>query len=461
MSIHSRMSSGGRIQLAAVGEQDIFLTSNPETTYFIKRYKRHSQFALQTIEVPFEQDARFGGRVRSVIPRNGDLVKEIYLKVTLPEINQNLVTTYNPITEAFEPVETFPTYSDSIGHALIRQADIRIGGQTVETINGDYLDLYEEMFTPESQALAIKNMVGRTYLRTGLGPASNVIYRTQNGFDANGAFPRTFIVPLRFWFTQDPSLAVPLTSLTYQEMEVNISFDEIERLVVSENSSITQFLRSTAGLGGVPLEIESASLLVEYVFLTENESNFFRSNRLDYLITQIQGIETNISKTENYTKIPRQIRSYFNNPVKEMFIILQEVVNRPKILENSSTITNDYFNYKSSTNQDILTNLELLFNNNPRIYKEVADGFYLRNIQPLQSHTRIPERFTYNYSFSIDPENYAPTGQVNFSRIKDVMFNLFLNPSNNRDRTARIYVKNYNVLRIESGVSGVLFNYNG
>lgn len=455
------MSSGGRVQLAAIGEQDIFLTGNPETSYFLKRYKRHTQFAIQTIEVPFEQDAHFGGRVRSIIPRNGDLIREIYLKITLPEINQGLVTAYNAITGQDEVVDTFPTFSDSIGHSIVRQADIRIGGQTIESINGDYLDIYEDMFTPQSQSLAIEQMVGRTYLRTGLGPASNVVYRTQNGFDAVGAFPRTFIVPLRFWNTQDPNLSIPLVSLLYQEVEVNITFEDVERLVVSNVSSISQYLKSSAQLGDAPLEIQSASLLVDYVFMTDDEANYFRNNRLDYLITQIQGVETFVPSSENYTQLPKTIRTYFNNPVKEIYLIVQEVVNRPKILQDADTLTNDYFNYKSSTGTDTLGNLELLFNNNPRILSEVADGFYLRNVQPLQAHTRVPQRYTYNYSFSIDPENYAPTGQVNFSRIKDVLFNLILNPSNGQDRTVRLYVKNYNVLRIESGVSGLLFNYNG
>ena len=450
------MSSGGRIQLAAVGEQDIFLTANPETTYFIKRYKKHSQFAIQTLEVPFEQGAKFGGRVRAEIPRNADLIREIYLKVTLPEINQSLITQDNPITGETEVVKTYPTYSDSIGHALIRQADIRIGGQTVETINGDYLDIYEDMFTPQSQSLAIQEMVGRTYLRTGLGPASNVVYRTENGFDAVGAFPRTFLVPLRFWFTQDPNLAVPLTALKYQEVELNIEFEDIERLVVSNLVSISSLL-NTAQLGGTPLQIESASLLVDYVFLTDEEAKYFGENRLDYVITQLQGIETIVPSTKDFI----QLRTYFNNPVKEFYMIVQETVNRPTNPQDASTLTNDYFNYKSSTGLDNLNSFELLFNGEIRIPREVADGFYLRTVQPLQAHTKIPQRFIYNYSFSIDPENYAPTGQVNFSRIKDILFNLYLNPANAQNRSVRIYVKNYNVLRIESGISGVLFNYNG
>jgi hypothetical protein len=454
------MSSGGRIQLAAVGEQDIFLTANPETTYFIKRYKKHSQFAIQTLEVPFEQDAKFGGRVRAEIPRNGDLIREIYLNVTLPEINQSLITQDNPITGETEVVKTYPTYSDSIGHALVRQADIKIGGQTVETINGDYLDIYEDMFTPQSQSLAIQEMVGRTYLRTGLGPASNVVYRTENGFDAVGAFPRTFLVPLRFWFTQDPNLAVPLTAIRYQEVELNIEFENIERLVVSNLVSISDLL-NTAQLGGTPLQIESASLLVDYVFLTDEEANYFRDNRLDYIVTQLQGIETIVPSNQDYTSLPKQIRAYFNNPVKEFYMIVQETVNRPTNPQDASTLTNNYFNYKASTGLDNLNSFELLFNGETRIPREVADGFYLRTVQPLQAHTKIPQRFIYNYSFSIDPENYAPTGQVNFSRIKDILFNMYLNAANAQNRSVRIYVKNYNVLRIESGISGVLFNYNG
>ena len=427
---------------------------------FIKRYKKHSQFAIQTLEVPFQQSAKFGGKVRAEIPRNGDLIREVYLKVTLPEINQSLVTQDNPITGETDVVKTYPTYSDSIGHALVRQADVRIGGQTVETINGDYLDIYEDMFTPQSQSLAIQEMVGRTYLRTGLGPASNVVYRTENGFDAVGAFPRTFLVPLRFWFTQDPNLTIPLTALKYQEVEINIEFEDIERLVVSNLVSISDLL-DTAQLGGTPLQIESASLLVDYVFLTDEESNYFSKNRLDYVITQLQGIETIVPSNQDFTQLPKQIRTYFNNPVKEFYMIVQETVNRPTNPQDASTLTNNYFNYKSSTGLDNLNSFELLFNGEVRIPQDVADGFYLRTVQSLQAHTGFPHRFIYNYSFSIDPENYAPTGQVNFSRIKDILFNMYLNPANAQNRSVRIYVKNYNVLRIESGISGILFNYNG
>ena len=460
------MSSGGRVQLAAIGAQDIFLTANPQMSYFLKQYKRHSKFAMQSMEIPFQQPAEFGRKIKATLPRIGELVKEIYLKFELPELNQDLITTVDPVTESTVVVNTYPTFCDSIGHAIIQRADLRIGGQTVESINGDYLEIYEDMFTPESQSRAIQELVGRTYSRSGLGPASNVAFRTDNGFPATGAFPRTFIVPLRFYNTQDPNLAIPLVALTRQEVEVDITLEEIERLVVNTqtqscNENIRQYLKTTAQFGGTPIKIKNMTLLVDYVFLGDEESRFFEEHALDYLITQIQGIETQIPKTTNYLTFPKQIRTYFNNPVKEFYIIVQSNEYRPINPTDADTTVTDYFRFKSSNESqpDNLNSLELLFNGQPRLLKSVADAFYLRAVQPLQAHTRVPQRYIYNYSYSIDPEDYQPSGQVNYSRISNILYNLYLNGANNSDRTARIYVKNYNVLRVESGVGGVLFNF--
>lgn len=461
------MSSGGRVQLVAQGGQDIFLTTNPQMSYFLKQYKRHSKFALQEIEIPFDRVPEFGNRARAQIPRYGDMLNELYLKFELPELNQGIFKTFNPITQKQENVNTFPTYCDSVGHALIQQASIKIGQQTIQRINGEYLDIYEDMFTPESQSLAIENLVGRTYERTGLGPASNVAYRTENGFAAVGAFPRTFIVPLRFWMTQDPSLSIPLVALDRQEVEIEIDFQRVERLIVNtqkeaDEENLLPFL-NILQLGNTPVKLTNASIIARYAFLSEEETNFFKSKSLDYLITQIQGIESFAKKEENFLENPKNIKTFFKNPVKELYILAQSDTYRPRDYKDTDTTTADFFRYSSPnlSKLDNLANLELTFNGQPRLLKSVADSNYLRVIQPLQYHTKNPQRYIYNYSFALDPENYQPTGQANFSRIKDVYFNCYLNDANNTDRTIRIYVKNYNVLRIESGLAGLLFNYDG
>jgi hypothetical protein len=250
-------------------------------------------------------------------------------------------------------------------------------------------------------------------------------------------------------------------------MTVDIKFEDIEKLIVntqvSPNSdNILSNIKKDLQLGGTPVTITNATLLVDYIFLSDTESKFFQSKSLDYLTTQIQGAEVRIGKDEDFTKIPKQIRSHFNNPVKEMFIIVQSDTYRPHVMNNVNTTVTDYYRYTSSvaSTPDNLTKMELLFNGNPRILSSIADSFYLRAVQPLQAHTRTPQRYIYNYSFAIDPENYQPTGQVNLSRISNTLFKMYLS-SNDSNRTIRIYVKNYNVLRVETGLAGLLFNFNG
>jgi hypothetical protein len=453
------MSGGGRVQLTATGMQDVMLTQNPQMSYFLKNYKRHTKFAMQTAEIPFDQEPSFGGKVHATIPRLGDLVKEMYVRITLPEMDQNILTEFDSVQQKSVGIKTYPTYVDSVGNAVLRRVDLSIGGQVLSSLNGEYMEIYNDTFVPRSHTKAIENMVGRTYIKDGAGPASNVVYRTENGFSANGAFPRTFIVPLRFWNSQDVSLSIPLVALQKQELEITIQIEDVERLVTSKLFDLKGRLKTNIQLGGKPLEIEKMSLLVDYIQLSDEEATYFTNSPMQYTITQVQGIETTVGKNEDYTTLPKQIRPTFSNPVKELFIITQDDPNRPRSIQAISTLTNDYFNFKNSVGTDHLKSLELLFNGEIRIQKEIADGFYLRVVQPLQSHTKVPERFIYNYSFALDPENYAPTGQVNFSRIKDILFNLTLNPPLGKDVNTRIYVKSYNVLVIQDGIAGVLFNY--
>ena len=342
------MSSGGRVQLAAIGAQDIYLTSNPQMSYFIKNYKRHTMFAMQTAEAPFQQECLFGHKARCNIPRLGDLVREMYLKVELPELNQGILKTYDSVTQKFININTYPAYCDSIGHALIKQAALKIGGQTVEIINGDYLEIYSDMFIPKSQSFAIEQLVGRTYERAGMGPASNVSYRTQEGFAAVGAFPRTFIVPLRFYQTQDPNLAIPLTSLTKQEVEVEILFEDVNKLIINTqtlggNENIKPYIDTTLALGNKPVTITNASLLVDYIFLGKDEADYFKSTEQSYLITQVQGLEAQASKLETYETRPKQIKTAFTNPVKETFMVVQADKFRPRDSATVDTTVDELF----------------------------------------------------------------------------------------------------------------------
>ena len=110
---------GGLMQLVAYGAQDVYLTGNPQITFWKVTYRRHTNFAVEAIEQTFNGQADFGRRVTCTISRNGDLAYRTYLQVTLPEINQSM----NPNGGVYARWLDYP------GEQLIAQVEVEIGGQ--------------------------------------------------------------------------------------------------------------------------------------------------------------------------------------------------------------------------------------------------------------------------------------------------------------------------------------------
>jgi len=216
--------SSGRVQLAAVGIQDEFLTGSPEVTYFIKRFSRYTKFALETLDNTFDQQAiDFGSFITCTVPRKGQLIRGMYLKLVLPDL---LPPTYG--------------YTDAIGNAIVEHADLLIGGKVVERINGEYMQIYAQTFLGESQQTALKYLTGDTKAGLGgLGPASTNQTATAPFF---GPYPRTLLVPLPFYFHRSESLAVPLCALTRQEVEIHVKLRPLEQLIAFGTPSAGQLI---------------------------------------------------------------------------------------------------------------------------------------------------------------------------------------------------------------------------
>lgn len=134
------MSGGGLMQLVAYGSQDIYLTGNPQITFFKVVYRRHTNFAIEAIEQVFNGNPTFGQKVTATISRNGDLINCVYLQVTLPALSVNSV--YSPT--ATTPAATV-AWTNSLGHALIKYVDIEIGGQRIDRHYGMWLELWDEL----------------------------------------------------------------------------------------------------------------------------------------------------------------------------------------------------------------------------------------------------------------------------------------------------------------------------
>src|SRR6056300_133764 len=120
----------GRIQLATTGPQDQFFTSDPEYTHFKENFRKHSNFSVEFVDVAADQVVDFGKTLRFRLPNNaGDLVRTMSLKFTLPALNQTNVG-----------------YIESVGHALIERVDFLVGGQMVQRVTSDWLQLYSEHY---------------------------------------------------------------------------------------------------------------------------------------------------------------------------------------------------------------------------------------------------------------------------------------------------------------------------
>jgi Major capsid protein N-terminus len=210
--------AGALMQLVAYGAQDVFLTGNPEITFWKVSYRRHTNFAMESIEQTFSGQADFGRRVTCTISRNGDLCYRTYLQVTLPEINQSM-NTFTPVG-AGDGV--YARWLDFIGEQLIAQVEVEIGGQRIDRQYGDWMHIWNQLTMSTDQKRGYFAMVGNTTQLTYItdptfaaisGPCAAANGPAQVCAPRNALPETTLYVPLLFWFCRNPGLALPLIAL--------------------------------------------------------------------------------------------------------------------------------------------------------------------------------------------------------------------------------------------------------
>jgi hypothetical protein len=201
------------MQLVAYGAQDVFLTGMPEITFFKSAYRRHTNFAMESIEQPFSGQADFSRRVTCTISRNGDLASRTYLQVTLPEINQSMKGSSGNV---------YARWLDYIGEQMIAQVEVEIGGQRIDRQYGDWMHIWNQLTMSEEQKRGYFKMIGNTTSLTYItdptfaniaGPCAAAGSPTQVCAPRNALPETTLYIPLQFWFCRNPGLALPLIAL--------------------------------------------------------------------------------------------------------------------------------------------------------------------------------------------------------------------------------------------------------
>ena len=413
-------ANGGLLQLVATGKQDVFLTGNPQISWFKMVYRRYTNFAVESQAMFFDGDPDFGKRLSCLVPRRGDLLGPLVLEVTLPAIT---LTDGTPVS-----------YVNSVGHALIEEITLEIGEQKIDTQTGEWMELWSNMTTLATQRQGFNDMIGKVD-----------DYMQPQNFG-----PLKLYIPLRFWFCKNPGQYLPLLALQYHPIRINIKLRPLQDIFFSP-----QLSTNCSTLSVVSTKITDMRLYGDYVYLDVEERRRFVSNTHEYLIEQIQytsPIYIPIGATS--ISVPLE----FNHPIRELLWVVQRSMMKSY---------HEYYNYsnlsilESGQRSDLMADAMIQLDGYDRFDRR--DAGYFRLVQPYYHHTAVPNNlFIYNYCFALRPEELQPSGSLNASRIDSFVLQMNLVPDSptgpaRGNAITRVYATNHNVLRIINGFGGLLF----
>ena len=305
------------MQLVAYGAQDVYLTGNPQITFWKVTYRRHTNFAMESIEQTFNGQADFGRRVQCTVSRNGDLAYRTYLQVTLPEINQ--------ADGAGD--EVYARWLDCPGEQMISMVEVEIGGQRIDRQYGDWMHIWNQLTLTSEQEAGYHKMIGQTTQLTYLTDPQFADVATACGAAdvpeavcaPRKALPETTLyVPLQFWFCRNPGLALPLIALQYHEVKINIEIRPLDECLFAVSSVDATGTSNKKVTNAYAKSLVAASLYVDYVFLDTDERRRMAQNPHEYLIEQLQ-----FTGDESIGSSSNKIKLNFNHPCKELVWVVQ------------------------------------------------------------------------------------------------------------------------------------------
>ena len=434
---------GGLLQLVAYGAQDVYLTGNPQITFFKVVYRRHTNFAMESIEQSFNGNNSFGSSVSVLITRNGDLINRVYFNATLT--NDETAPTTDGEYGGLALVPYF-------GQRLLKTIELEIGGQKIDKHYSEWLYIWNELSMSAGKKAGYQAMVG--------GDAKN-----RSVYLGPGKSYEVY-VPLEFWFCRNVGLALPLIALQYHEVKINLTYASASEMINSSdaisnvvadygikdsNDAVPNKTVKNKELKGTSsnLKLNDVSLWVDYIFLDTDERRRFAQLSHEYLIEQLQftGTESITASTNGSLK---SLRMTFNHPCKELIWTVRNDDSDAFWNNFSSSDSNDYAN---ATNP--VTKAKLQLNGNDRFAER--DGVYFSVVQPYQHHECTPNEYHKGinvYSFALKPEEHQPSGTLNMSRIDTSVLSM----ESSIAGTVSIYAVNYNVLRILSGMGGLAYS---
>jgi len=383
------------MQLVAYGAQDIYLTGNPQITFFKVVYRRHTNFSMEAIEQTWNGDSgtTSGGRCTATISRNGDLVHRMYLEI-------------DGVTKAAE---------NNASATAITNIEIEIGGQKIDKHSGLWMETWVELTEPNPSAL--------TGGATGNDTIGGTLFQNMSGMGGvgtDGTHTMKYFVPLQFWFCRNPGLALPLIALQYHEVKV--------------------ILDHKLGTGGSLTSVTN-KLWCDYIYLDTDERRRFAQVSHEYLIEQVQ--EQSLSTPTGSSELN------FNHPVKELIWVDTTGFDDDGALVAAAGSSATY--QLKLNGHDRFAARDYRYFTRTQIWQHHS-GCPVDSDQTTAGTGRFLDSIAV-YSFALKPEEHQPSGTCNFSRIDNATL---VGIAGGVADT--IFAVNYNVLRIMSGMGGLAYS---
>lgn len=287
--------SGGLMQLVAYGAQDVYLTGNPQITFFKIVYRRHTNFAVESIEQYFNGSINFARKSSCEISRNGDLITRLFLKVILPEVR------FTGNFDRFGHVEF--AWVRRIGHAIVDEVELEIGGSQIDKHYGDWLNIWYELTHDVGKEYGYSKLIGDVPELTTI---STLSWDVPENTLLKPAY--TLYVPLQFFFCRNNGLALPLIALQYHVVKIYVRFRPADQCYVASEAFKCE---------AETFELDDASLYVDYIYLDTEERRRFAQVSHEYLIEQLQFTGEESISNSNSAKY----KLNFNHPVKALYWI--------------------------------------------------------------------------------------------------------------------------------------------
>lgn len=570
--------TGGILQIAVCGQQDIFLTGSPQITFFKVLYRRYTNFSIESIPQYFINPMNFDQEASSVIDKIGDLMNRIYLEIDLPKINliknpshwkinltetknnflkaqklyhqiydyiqentnlirqlhslaktdnislcnieeimrnqhfiKKLITLRNSINlDQMEPTLKFKliqqinkfdiqfvfassihkrnlseeddyhrklnllhviehnlypkmkdfyleiyhqyiseqkkyqslingTYSEryqfawveEIGHAIIDQIEFKIGNRIIDSHTGDWMILFDKLFSNPHQMTNYHKMIGNIKELTVFNDQAKNSYK--------------LIIPLQFWFCRHTGLSLPLVALHYHDIIVSVKLKHLSKVSFFENDPQLSDISNLQAR--YDINIQNAKLYVDYIFLDSEERKRFAQSTHEYLIEVIQHNQFSDVNGKQYG-----MHLTFNHPTKFIVWFVQPNSYRENPDGTQSCQWNNF--------GQPIENASLHINGYDRLDKQIDIKFF-NYVQPYLHFKNSPPDGIYVFSFSINPTEHQPSGSINLSRIDDFSLNIIFSENfvkmNDNGAHIGVYVMSYNILRIMGGMAGLAF----